>query len=242
MKEIVGYRLEARDGLIGKCHDFLFDDRGWTIRYMVADTGGWLPGRRVLISPLALEEPDWRERRLPVDLTKQQIEQAPSLATDEPVSRQFELDYYAYYGWPYYWAGGGVWGPYAFPQKLREAGGAETSEEQSGDRHLRSYREVSGYHIAARDRDIGHVDDLIVEDRSWILRYIVVDTRNWLPGRHVLVAPNWFTEILWAERSIRTDLTAEQIENSPEYNPGAPINREYEQQLYDFYGRPVYWT
>jgi len=243
VKEILGYELAVQDGSIGRCDDFLFDDRDWVVRYMVADTGKWLPGQRVLISPIALDEPDWDTRRLRVGLTRERIEQAPPLAEDEPVSKQFEIDYYAHYGWPYYWVGPGTWGPYAVPADLRVAERIREREEEEerGDPHLRSSKEIRGYHVAAADRDIGHVEDLIVDDREWVIRYLVIDTRNWLPGRHVLITPVWFTGIVWSQRRIHTDLSAEEIENSPEYDPSAPVNREYERRLYDFYGRPVYW-
>jgi len=243
VRNILGYELLAHDGAFGRCSDFLFDDRDWVIRYMVADTGKWLPGRRVLISPIALEEADWDTKQLEIDLTKDQIESAPPLAKDEPVSQQFEMDYYAHYGWPYYWAGAGAWGPFALPTDLRRAKSAPESGASSGrgDPHLRSSREVQGYSIAASDRDIGHVEDLIVDDREWIIRYVVVDTRNWLPGRQVLIAPIWFSSIVWSQRKLETDLSAEVVKDSPEYDPSAPVNRKYERRLYDFYGRPVYW-
>ncbi len=242
-KEIIGYELAATDGTFGRCKDFLFDDRQWGIRYMVADTGTWLPGRRVLISPISLEEPDWDARRLKVALTREQIENSPSLSEDEPVSKQFEIDYYGYYEWPFYWVGPGVWGPYALPRDLRHEieGSEEPGSGRAEDPHLRSTREVTGYRVAAADREIGHIDDLIVSDEEWIVRYIVVDTRNWLPGRRVLVDPGWFTGIEWPQGKAHTDLTADEIENSPEFDPSAPINREYERKLYDYYGRPVYW-
>ncbi len=243
IKEIVGYELEPHDGSIGRCADFLFEDTDWIIRYLVADTRKWLPGRKVLVSPIALREPDWESRRLPVDLSKEQVKNSPPLSEDEPVSRQFEIDYHAYYGWPYYWVGYGTWGPYAVPQNLRLA--KQIKEEQqgepSGDLHLRSANEVIGYQVSAFDRDIGHVDDMIVDDIEWAIRYVVVDTRNWLPGRHVLISPLWFQEIVWSKREVLTDLAADEIENSPEYDPSTPVNREYERRLYDFYGRPVYW-
>lgn len=245
VNEIIGYELAAVDGNIGLCHDFLLDDRRWAIRYMVADTGTWLPGRKVLISPIALEDADWVGRRLPVTLTREQVKEAPPLSADEPVSKQYELDYYAYYGWPYYWVGPGLWGPYALPRQLRKEAQQERERIESpspGDPHLRSTREVTGYHVAAADREIGHIDDFILDDDAWAIRYAVIDTRNWLPGRRVLVAPGWIASVDWAEGKVHTDLSAEQIENSPEYDPSTPINREYERRLYDYYGRPVYWS
>ncbi len=243
IREIIGYELEAHDGSIGRCADFLFEDIDWIIRYLVADTRKWLPGRKVLISPITLREPDWESRRLPVDLSQEQVKNSPPLSEDEPVSKQFEIDYHAYYGWPYYWVGHGNWGPYAMPQNLRLAKGIKEGQEEepSQDLHLRSANEAIGYHVAASDKDIGHLDDMIVDDVEWVIRYVVVDTRNWLPGRHVLISPLWFQEIVWSKREVLTDLTADEIKSSPKYDPGSPVNRQYERRLYDFYGRPVYW-
>lgn len=244
MKAILGYELIAQESSVGSCKDFLFDDREWVIRYMLADTGKWLPGRKVLISPIALEKPDWTTWRIEINLTQDQIESAPPLAEDEPVSKQFEVDYYAHYGWPHYWVGPGPWGASAVPTDLRTAERmlGQKDDDERGDPNLRSSSEILGYHIAAADTDIGHVEDLIVDDEEWVIRYVVVDTRNWLPGRHVLVAPIWFSEITWAQRKLFTDLTADEIKRSPEYDPASPVNREYETELYDFYGRPVYWN
>src|SRR5664279_5211850 len=109
-----GYKLDGIDGEIGKVKEFYFDDRHWTIRYLVADTGNWLTGRQVLISPHALTAADKEEQHIAVNLTKKQIEDSPSLESDKPVSRQFELSYYAYYGWPMYWGGPFMWGPYPY--------------------------------------------------------------------------------------------------------------------------------
>lgn len=242
-KEINGYVLKARDGEIGRCKDFLFDDEFWTVRYMVADTGKWLPGRRVLISPISLDEPDWVTKHFPIRLTKKQIEDAQGLDEDKPVSRQYEVEYYKHYGWPNYWHGVDVWGTEAFPCPLYDEMIPEdvTDEGISGDEHLRSVDEVTGYHLQAIDGEIGHVEDFILDDETWTIRYIVVDTRNWLPGKKVLVSPAWFESIDWAENKVNVDLIRQQVKDSPEYDPTAPVNREYETKLYDFYGRPKYW-
>lgn len=113
---------------------------------------------------------------------------------------------------------------------------------EEADPHLRSTREVIGYHIQANDGGIGHVDDFIAGGEDWVIRYMIVDTRNWLPGRKVLVAPTWVKRVDWAKRDVYVDLSRETIENSPEFDPSAPVNREYELRLYDYYGRPRYWT
>lgn len=243
-EEMIGYRILATDGEIGDLKDFYFDDKFWTIRYLVIDTGRWLPGKLVLISPLAAGEPDSEERRVPVTLTREQVKNAPTADSEQPVSRQYEASLRQYYGWPFYWvtptpgeipAGvplGGV--P---PVEAPDKGGVEPK----GDPHLRSVQEVVGYQIAAADGEIGHVEDFIADAKAWTIRYLVVDTRNWLPGRKVLVALPWVDAVEWTDRSVHVGLTKEQIKQSPEYDPAQPVSRDYEQRLYDYYGRAAYW-
>ena len=118
---------------------------------------------------------------------------------------------------------------------------AESTGESSGDPHLRSFQEIKGYRCHASDEEFGHIDDLIVEDNTWTIRYLVISTRTLLPGKKVLVSPLWIEKINWAERNVSLTLTKHAIQNSPEFNPAEPINRKYEEELYDYYGRPVYW-
>jgi hypothetical protein len=243
-KELMGYKLAATDGPIGKVKDFLFDEAQWTVRWMVADTGDWLPKRKVLISPVSAGEPDWNSRLFPVRMTKQEIESAPGLGLDEPVSREYETRFFDQYGWPYYWGGAGVWGAAVAPASLftrQEKADRVGNTPEGGTHVLRSTDEVMGYHIQALDGEIGHVEDFVIDDAPWTLRYMVVDTRNWLPGRKVLVAPDWIDAIQWADRQVAVGLTREVVKGSPEYHPSAPVNREYEARIYDYYGRPVYW-
>ena len=244
-KELMGYELAAKDGSIGKVKDFLFDEAHWTIRWMVADTGRWLPGRKVLVSPVSLGVPDWGSRLLPVRLTKAEIENAPALDADAPVSRTYEKKWFDRYGWSCYWGGVGVWGGAVYPAELSTRGEKraevpETPEDEGNA--LRSVREVADYAAKARDGDIGHVEEFVMEDNSWIIRYMVVDTRNWMPGRKVLVSPEWIDSVKWPERRVALGLSRESVKHSPEYDPRQPVNREYEKRLYDYYGRPVYWT
>jgi len=243
LKELKNYVLEAKDGKIGRCKDFLFDDEHWTIRYMVADTGNFLPGRKVLISPISIGSPEWIRQVFPVRLIKEQIKEAPGLDQDAPVSRQYEIDISQFYGWNYYWHGTYPWGVAAYPRALSDKPlvAEGVLEPDSGDNHLRSVNEMCGYHIQATDNEIGHVEDFIMDDESWAIRYMVVDTLNWLPGRKVLVTPMWITAVSWADRKVSVNLSREQIKDCPEYDPAIPVNREYEEQLYDFYGRPKYW-
>jgi hypothetical protein len=233
--EIIGYRIQATDGELGPVDDLYFDDQEWTIRYMVVDTGKWLPGRRVLISPLAAATPDWEKRVVPVSFTREWVKDSPSIDLDRPVSRQHEAELADYYKWAAYWGPGGV--PPA-PEKA-ENGGPDSQTE--GDPHLRSVKEVLGYGIQATLEEVGYVEDFIAETVSWVLRYMVLDTRKWLPGRKVLIPPQWISRVEWDARRVRLDIAPEAIRTSPEFDPSIPINREYEVRLYDYHGRPYYW-
>ena len=194
-KTLKGYKLHSLDGEIGKVKEFYFDDHHWTIRYLVADTGTWLMGRQVLISPYALVAVNKEEQHITVDLTKKQIEDSPSLNSDKPVSRQFEETYYGYYGWPVYWSGPYMWGYYPTIVRDREKWRKSNQGGKAWDPHLRSTDDVSGHHIQAADGEIGHVDDFIVDDETWAIRYLIVDTRNWWPGKKVLISPKWIERV-----------------------------------------------
>jgi uncharacterized protein YrrD len=237
-----GYKLDSLDGEIGKVKEFYFDDRHWTIRYLVADTGDWLTGRQVLISPYALVSIIKEERHIAIDLTKKQIEESPSLDSDKPVSRQFENDYYGYYGWPMYWDGPYMWGYDSYIVRDREKWREPTQNKQTWNHHLRSTHEVSGYHIQARDGEIGHVEDCIIDDQTWAIRYLIVGTRNWWPGKKVLVSPQWIERVSWGERKVFADLSREAIQQSPEYTEEFMLTRDYETGLHRHYNRHGYWV
>lgn len=240
-KDLKGYTLKGLDGEIGEVEEFYFDDQHWTIRYLVANTGDWLSGRQVLISPYALGAIDKEGKHIAIALTKQQIEDSPSLENDKPVSRQFEESYYAYYGWPIYWSSPYMWGP--FPFLVHEATQPESNEGgQPWDAHLRSTKDVCGHHVQATDGEIGHVEDFIVDDQTWAIRYLIVDTRNWWPGKRVLVSPKWMEHVSWEEEKVHVDLARDAIRNSPEYTEEALLTREYETGLHEHYDRPGYWS
>jgi hypothetical protein len=188
-----------------------------------------------------------------VALTRKQIERSPSIDEDRPVSRQREEELHAYFGWAPYWYDQGTMprdvvllhdsGATADELEMRSAGEPQTAtaSPKEGDPHLRSAREVTGYHIHALDGDIGHVEDILVDDGKWTIRYLVVDTRNLLPGKRVLVAPAWIDSVSWPDARVRLDLTREAVKQSPPYIPTQPLHREDEIRLYDYYGRPFYW-
>jgi hypothetical protein len=247
-KDLHGFTIRATDGELGTVDHLYFDDETWAIRYFTVETGGWLGGRPVLISPMSVIQTEWQARRLDVALTKKQVEDSPDIDTHQPVSRRHEALYNRYYGYPYYWGGPYLWGaaPYPadvmMPPMIPLDALEEGIKSQSADSHLRSAADVTGYSIEAVDGEIGHVDGFLVDDEAWAIRYIEVATRNWWPGKKVLVSPAWIERVSWADSKVYTGLTREAIQNAPEYVESASITREYENRLYFHYGRPPYWV
>ena len=255
-KTLERHELRARDGGIGAVEDLYFDDQSWQVRYFVVDTGSWLMDRKVLVAPAAIVSRSDDTRTFHTDLTQEQIRNSPKIDTDRPVSRQQESKLLQYYGWPLYW-GGGSFGAGAYPVPLgsgllaraatsppaepadrKEPSEQPVEEEPQGDPHLRSSREVRGYGIEASDGSIGHVDDLLVDDVSWTIRYLVVDTRNWWPGKKVIIAPSWINRVSWSEQMVHVDLPRARIKESPEYVPSDELTRDYAKRLHEHYGRP----
>ena len=241
-KNLKGYLLENADGQIGKVKEFYFDDQYWAVRYLVADTGNWLTGRQVLISPYALEEVNSDANFIWVDLTRKQIENSPSLSSDKPVSRQFEKSYFDFYHYPLYWSGSYLWGYSPFLDRNKKNCRQSAKNKRTWDPHLRSTRDVIGHHVEASDGMIGHISDFIIDDSSWAIRYLVVDTRKWWGGCKVLVSPQWVSRVSWPESKVYIDLTREKIRQSPKFQGKMPLKRDYESKLHKHYGREVYWV
>ena len=239
--------IRATDGDIGTVDQFYFDDETWAIRYLTVETGGWLGGRQVLISPFSILHTDWPAKRLDVALTKKQVQNSPDVDTHQPVSRQHEAEYNGYYGYPCYWGGPYLWGPVYYPAGVSIPATASTQamagrlQKESMDSHLRSTEGISGYHVEATDGEIGHVDGFVLDDEAWAIRYIEVATRNWLPGKKVLVSPAWIEQVSWPESKVYVALSREAIKSAPEYLVSRPITRDYEDRLHLHYGQPPYW-
>lgn len=248
-RALKGATIHASDGEIGSVSDLLFDDQRWVTRYLVVDTGGWLSGRLVLITPIAVRQIAWDAQSVAVDLTREQVRNSPDLSTDLPVSRQKEIEYFRYYGYPPYWIGSGLWGAAMAPSALSwPAMAPPSAPEQAatqpaaeGDPHLRSLNEVTGYTIQARDGEIGSVSDALLDDQTWALRYLVIDTGGWLSGRTVLLAPRWVSAVSWEGRSVAVDLPRDVIAQAPSYDPAQPLSRDYEARLHAYYRQPAYW-
>lgn len=235
-ENLKGMVLRATDGEIGTVDHLYFDDQRWTIRYLTVETGSWLNGRKVLLSPRSILYTDPDSGRIDVSLSREQIENAPDIDTHRPISRQREAEYLGYYGYSNYWDGPPDM-PVAMPAIL-----PQQAPLNPADSHLRSTQAVAGYHIDAMDGDIGHVARFIVDDASWVIRYLEIATRNWWPGKKVLLAPAWVEGISWEEAKVSVALTRQTIESCPEYIDSEPITRDYEEKLYRHYGRPPYWT
>jgi sporulation protein YlmC with PRC-barrel domain len=240
-KTLRGYTLNSLDGEIGIVNEFYFDDHFWTIRYLVADTGNYLLGRQVLISPYALVAVDQEEEYIKINLTKKLIEDSPSLDTDQPVSLQFEEDYFQYYRWPQYWVGPNNWGEYAAIERDPAKRVACNQGGKRWDSHLRSMHNINGYHIQATDGHIGHVEDFIIDDETWTIRYLVIDTQNWWPGKKVLISPHWIERVSWDESTVFVSLPREIIRQSPEYDE-YKLTRDYEIGLHRHFDRQGYWV
>lgn len=179
-----------------------------------------------------------------VTLTREQVERSPDVNMHKPVSRQNEAAFLGYYGYPTYWGGPYLWGPAFYPGAALSAHAervAEQIKQESTDSHLRSSEAVTGYHIEAVDGEIGHVAGFLMDDENWATRYLEVSTRNWWPGKKVLISPGWVEKVSWTEAQVYVALSRESIRNAPEYDDSMPVTREYENRLYLHYGRPPYW-
>ncbi len=245
-----GYDIEGTDGRIGTVSDILFDDTTWKLRWLVVDTGGWLTGRKVLIHPSAIGRADPDRQELHVHLTKERISTSPDIAQDAPVTKQMQVGLYDYYGWDPMWGGsyfgGGLLAtpplvsPRRAPGELGELQREGFGDELEGDPHLRSIAAVTGYHVHATDGDIGHVQDILIEESGWAIRYVIVDTKNWWPGQHVLVAPFAVKSVSWEDQKLNLNITKAQVKSSPPWDPLAQIDEAYQHNLHRHYDWPGY--
>jgi hypothetical protein len=247
---LIGYAIEANDGHVGTVKTFLFDDTTWKIRWLVIDTGHWLIDRQLLVHPSAIGAADHRLRHLSVKLTKAQIEASPDIHQDAPVTMQMESHLYSYYGWDPYWGpdyyGGGVAGlgmaggfgaPYPVGQRAMEEDRIQRGSDD-GDPHLRSVVALRDYGIHATDGTIGHVENFLLDEETWTIRYMIVDTRDWWFGAHVLIAPFAVSSIDWNDKQIRLNVSREQVKTSPPWDPAAMVGAMDERGLHTHYGWP----
>jgi uncharacterized protein YrrD len=245
INSLLGYTIKGTDGEIGKVEEFYFDDRTSTIRYMVVKTGGWFSGKKVLISPEAFQKPEWESKTFSVNLTQEKITNSPDIDTDKPVSRQHEELMRGYYSWPGYYGYGmygygywglGMWG-YPVVEESAEEKEMNATEHANDNPHLRSTHEVKGYDIHATDGDIGEVEDFLIDDSTWKIDFMVIDTGHWFPGKKVLISPDWIKKIDWETGAIIINTTIDHVKSSPEYDASKHLTTEYEANLQNYYGR-----
>jgi sporulation protein YlmC with PRC-barrel domain len=224
IKQLYGNKLGASDGDIGQVKDFYFDDQNWTVRYVVADTGNWLSGRQVLLSPHAFGSGHPEGKTMFVNLTRKQIEDSPMMETHKTVSRQYEEEYHRHYGWPYYWEGDGLWGGMRGfpilelpPNFLPGEPAAADRKHKSADADLRSTQAVTGYHVQATDGIIGHVHDFLMDDKTWAIPQLVVKTGHRFTGKEVQIPMSQVERISYKESTVFVKLNKEAVEKSPEH-------------------------
>jgi hypothetical protein len=259
LRDLLRYDVDASDGACGTVRDFYFDDAAWCVRYLVIDTHKWLPGETILLSPACIRELHADSHRIAFELSRHDIEQRPHVPVELPIPREDEKRLSDYYQWPVYWSAspgrppmpaatgqagiqptgpmtgataGGLppTGPRPRPTGASGAGGPAAT--------LRSFATFEGMTVQATDDVIGRLHDLIVDSECWEVRYGVVETGGVLHHRTVLLALGWVQHIDWTGRTLAVDLTAGQVEGSPEFDPAEPVNRDDERRLYDYYGRP----
>lgn len=243
VKSLLGYILRETDGNLGKVEAFYFDDETWTVRYLVVQTGNWFSGNKVLISPALLQSPDWAREEFPVNLTKEQIKNSPEIDTRKTVSRIYEERISTpeeFWGREADAHGAGIFGlmPGELAEEIIENETVETTVPPAENIHLRSTEEVTGYTIHGTDGEIGKVVDYIIDDATWEIQFLVVETGSWLNSKKVLLFTRWIKEINWKNETVVVDLSLEAIKNSPEFDASEPVNEVYERRLYDYYGRP----
>ena len=258
VKQLHSYKLRETNGDIGDIREVYFDDQQWQVRYFVVETGMWLFGRKVLISPAAVSGIDIANKVIYVYLTREQVKNSPDIRTDEPISIQIEERLSQYYGWPGYFGGGysinpGLSYPFGLEpmapfsdrllaeSKVENDTRAAIEDKLSHESHLRSSRMVTGYQVAAEDGDIGYVEDFIIDDVNWAIRYYAVDAGAWIPNFKVLLATTWTKRISWEDIRVYLNLQKDIIANSPPYDPSQPVTREYETRLFASFKRPGYW-
>jgi sporulation protein YlmC with PRC-barrel domain len=230
IKQLYGNKLGASDGEIGHVKDFYFDDQSWAVRYVIVETGSWLPGRQVLISPRAFGDFPQAGKVLSVRLSRKQIEDSPAIESRQTVSRQYEQEYHRYYGWPFYWEGNGLWGTsespiLSVPPKTmpRQETVAAHQKHQVADVHLQSAQAVNGYSIKASDGIIGHVCDFMMDDQTWAISQLVIKTGHRFTGKEVLIPVGKVDRISYEESAVFVNLIRQTIEQSSAHDV-TPVN------------------
>jgi len=244
LTEMVGYKISATDGEVGRVVQFFLDDERWAVRYLVTETGHFFGSRRVLVSPISVRALDSETRRVQATRSVEKFNNAPGIESEQPVTRRRERENSRYYGYLPYWEGSGCWGNGSVPASLALSGSSAAAtdpNDESNSVHVRTTRELRGYRVHGSDGAVGQVASFIVDDLTWEVRYLVVDTSGGWFGKKVLVAPSWAYRVSWANQTIYLDVARSQITAAPAWKASLPIDRGYEERLHIHYGRTPYW-
>ncbi len=240
-KELQQYAIDASDGVFAHVRDFYFDDESWVIRYLVLDTGEAPAARRVLMSPLAIEHADRAQRRFKVALSQEAVRRSGDVDPFEPASDRLEKGYFDAAEPGRRWGGGGPWGAGFHPDLLQPVLAGNRRSTAPDDPNLRSARAVSRYQVESLDGELGHVSEFLVDDRSWAIRYLVVNTSRWWFGHEVIIAPEWIEDVDWTRCTVAVDLKRQAVKDAPAYQSARPLEREQEVGTHRHYGREGYW-
>jgi hypothetical protein len=235
VKHLTGFTITAVDGEIGKVKDIYFDDLTWKVRYFVVETGNWLVGRKVLLSPVALHTADMDGKTFPTNLTKAQVKSSPDIDADKPVSVQQEEELHRHYLWPQQREGGlgfmttgmvgGVIAPDIPIEERIERGTDSDSKvedelpefEIAGDKHLRSFDASAGYTVHANDGEYGAVNDFLIEDTLWTIPYVVIKAGNLFSNKKVLRPTSSIEKIEWTNSSVYISHSVDFLKHLPEF-------------------------
>lgn len=230
---IEGYTIHATDGELGKVDAFLFDDEKWTVRYLVVDTRKWLFGRKVLISPISIENIHHEEEYISVNLTKEQVKNSPDIDTEQPVSRAQESRMNRFFGWGSYWEEPGIWGPSVYPSELAQQEVFEMNEETEESR-VRKTSELIGYEVSDRDEEeAGQVDSFLIDDQTWKVQYVLVSFEDHEEEIVLPLPAKRITDVSWPETKIHIAASKDTFPNVPTYHPDQIIDEELERQIED---------
>lgn len=200
-KHMYGTPLEATDGTVGTLYDVLFDDQSWTLRHLVATTDRWFFGEQVLLDLADLDRADWSEPRLWLRLTKDQVRECPTIKSDRDLANQPAIE-----------------AALMLVSEAYSTNIVDAEVDTGSEPHLCSTKMLTGMHIQCADsHSLGHVEDFLVDDQTWCVRDLVIDTRNWLPGKRVLIEPALVKSIDWEDREIFLFQPRDQIEHRPAY-------------------------
>lgn len=221
LNELSNYHVTATDGDIGYCKDFLFNDEQWNLHYMLVDTHRWLPGgQKVLLSTSVIDKIDPKNRIISIKIPRSDIENSPSLPTNEPISRAYEKTYQCYFDYAYFKVGPNPLDSYFMGTHIERVKiVAAPTEPESEKNHEHSVHSVEDYDMQTSDKRHGHIVDFIVNEQDWSVLYLAVDVKHWLLNSEtVLLPPDKLDTVSWPEQKVFIHLPANDIEKLPVYN------------------------